>query len=59
MVKRPFSLGLDVYCKKENIIIAAKKAIDACIAISACFAKPILNHLKKLVHKTYPAVEEK
>lgn len=35
------------------------KAIDAYIAKSADFAKPILNHLRELVHKTCPDVEEK
>ena len=35
------------------------KAIDAYIAKSADFAKPILNHLRELVHKTCPEVEEK
>ena len=36
-----------------------EKVIDAYIAKSADFAKPILNHLRELVHKTCPAVEEK
>ncbi len=35
------------------------KRIDAYIAKSAEFAKPILNHLRELVHKTCPGVEEK
>ena len=35
------------------------KRIDAYIAKSADFAKPILNHLRELVHKTCPGVEEK
>jgi uncharacterized protein YdeI (YjbR/CyaY-like superfamily) len=35
------------------------KAIDAYISISAEFAQPILNHLRELVHKTCPDVEEK
>jgi len=40
--------------------MAAKdKKIDAYIAKSADFAKPILNHIRKLVHKTCPEVEEK
>jgi uncharacterized protein YdeI (YjbR/CyaY-like superfamily) len=34
------------------------KAIDAYIAKSAGFAKPILNHMRELVHKTCPEVEE-
>lgn len=33
--------------------------IDAYIANSAEFAKPILNHLRELVHQTCPDVEEK
>lgn len=36
-----------------------EKAIDAYIAKSADFAKPILNHLRALVHKACPTVEEK
>ena len=36
-----------------------EKAIDAYIAKSADFAKPILNHLRELVHKTCPDLEEK
>jgi len=36
-----------------------EKAMDAYIAKSADFAKPILNHLRELVHKTCPDVEEK
>jgi uncharacterized protein YdeI (YjbR/CyaY-like superfamily) len=35
------------------------KKIDAYIAKSADFAKPILNHIRELVHKTCPDVEEK
>lgn len=35
------------------------KAIDAYIAKSADFAKPILNHLRELVHKACPDAEEK
>ncbi len=34
------------------------KRIDAYIAKSADFAKPILNHLRQLVHKACPDVEE-
>ncbi|MGE5109122.1 MAG: YdeI/OmpD-associated family protein [Sphingobacteriales bacterium] len=34
------------------------KRIDAYIAKSADFAKPILNHLRKLVHTSCPDVEE-
>lgn len=36
-----------------------EKKIDAYIAKSADFAKPILNHIRELVHKTCPGVEEK
>jgi hypothetical protein len=32
--------------------------IDAYIARSAAFARPILNHIRKLVHATCPEVEE-
>lgn len=38
---------------------AYNKSIDAYIAKSAGFAKPILNHLRELVHTTCPGVEEK
>jgi uncharacterized protein YdeI (YjbR/CyaY-like superfamily) len=33
--------------------------VDAYIAKSAEFAKPILEHLRELIHKTVPGVEEK
>ena len=36
-----------------------EKEIDAYIAKSADFAKPILNHIRELVHKACPNVEEK
>lgn len=36
-----------------------EKKIDAYIAKSAEFAKPILNHIRELVHKACPDVEEK
>jgi uncharacterized protein YdeI (YjbR/CyaY-like superfamily) len=36
-----------------------EKAVDVYIAKSADFAKPILNHIRALVHKTCPDVEEK
>jgi len=36
-----------------------EKAIDNYIAKSADFAKPILVHIRELVHKACPAVEEK
>src|SRR5205809_7772496 len=32
--------------------------VDACIAKSADFAKPILKHIRKLVHAACPEVEE-
>jgi uncharacterized protein YdeI (YjbR/CyaY-like superfamily) len=38
---------------------AQLKAIDTYIAKSADFAKPILNHIRELVHKTCPGAEEK
>lgn len=36
-----------------------EKQIDAYISKSADFAKPILNHLRKLIHQACPDVEEK
>ena len=36
-----------------------EKVIDTYIDKSAAFAKPILNHIRELVHKTCPDVEEK
>ena len=36
-----------------------EKVVDAYIDKSAAFAKPILNHIRELVHKTCPDVEEK
>jgi uncharacterized protein YdeI (YjbR/CyaY-like superfamily) len=36
-----------------------EKKIDAYISRSADFAKPILNHIRELVHKACPGVEEK
>lgn len=38
---------------------AYNKSIDAYIAKSADFAKPILNHLRGLIHTACPDVEEK
>lgn len=35
------------------------KAIDTYISKSADFAKPVLNHLRELVHNTCPDVEER
>ncbi len=40
-------------------MIMKNKAIDAYIAKSADFAKPILLHIRELVHKACPDVEEK
>ena len=34
------------------------KRVDAYISKSADFAKPILNHLRKLVHDACPQAEE-
>ena len=62
MAGRAVSVGLAVYRNKKiiNTIMAKKeKAIDAYIAKSADFAKPILNHIRELVHKTCPDTEEK
>ena len=36
-----------------------EKIVDAYIAKAAAFARPILNHIRELVHKTCPEVEEK
>lgn len=36
-----------------------EQAIDSYIAKKADFAKPILNHIRNLVHKACPTVEEK
>jgi len=62
MVSRSLPLGLDVYCNKKIVIttmVKKDKKIDAYIAKSADFAKPILNHIRELVHKTCPDTEEK
>lgn len=40
-------------------MVIKEKAVDAYIAKSADFAKPILLHIRALVHKTCPDVEEK
>jgi uncharacterized protein YdeI (YjbR/CyaY-like superfamily) len=40
-------------------MIAKNPPIDAYIAKSAAFAKPILTHLRKLVHQACPTAEEK
>jgi len=40
-------------------MIITEKKIDAYIAKSADFAKPILLHIRELVHKACPDVEEK
>ena len=40
-------------------MVKKDKKIDAYIAKSADFAKPILNHIRELVHKTCPDAEEK
>lgn len=36
-----------------------EKAIDSYIAKSAAFAKPVLTHIRELVHKACPELEEK
>lgn len=60
MAQRSLSLGLDVYCKKKDMTMAKKiKAVDEYIAKRADFAKPILHHIRNLVHKACPDVEEK
>src|SRR5437764_13504871 len=41
-----------------NLMPKKDPRVDAYIAKSADFAKPILNHLRKLVHKACPDVEE-
>ncbi len=40
-------------------MVKKEKAIDAYIARSAGFAKPILHHIRELVHKACPDAEEK
>lgn len=40
-------------------MVTKEKAIDAYITKSADFAKPILLHIRQLVHKACPAVDEK
>lgn len=63
MAERPLSLGLDGNSpeNKLNDLAMGKKdkAIDAYIVKSADFARPILNHIRKLVHEACPEVEEK
>jgi uncharacterized protein YdeI (YjbR/CyaY-like superfamily) len=44
---------------KERIMSKKEKVIDAYIVKSADFAKPVLNHIRELVHKACPDVEEK
>jgi hypothetical protein len=50
---------LGAHDKKNKFMGKKEKAIDAYIAKNADFARPILNHLRQLVHKTCPEVEEK
>lgn len=45
--------------KITNNMVKKNKEIDAYIAKSADFAKPILNHIRALIHKACPGVEEK
>ncbi|MGC4103139.1 YdeI/OmpD-associated family protein [Ferruginibacter sp.] len=40
-------------------MVTKEKKVDAYIAKSADFAKPILNHIRELVHKACPDAEEK
>ena len=40
-------------------MVKKEKLVDTYIAKSADFAKPILNHIRELVHNTCPGVEEK
>jgi hypothetical protein len=44
---------------KQHFMGKKEKIIDDYISKSADFAQPILNHLRELVHKTCPEVEEK
>ncbi len=43
---------------KQNVMGKKDKRVDAYIAKSAPFAQPILNHLRELVHKGCPDIEE-
>ena len=45
--------------KKENKMATKNSQVDKYIANAAEFAKPILWHLRELVHKACPEVEEK
>jgi hypothetical protein len=44
--------------KKKSYMATTDKRIDAYILKSADFAKPILTHIRMLVHKACPGVEE-
>ena len=45
--------------KKENKMATKNSQVDKYIANAAEFAKPILGHLRELVHKACPETEEK
>lgn len=45
-------------CEWEKIMGKRDERIDAYIAASAAFAQPVLKHLRELVHRACPAVEE-
>lgn len=62
MAGRSLPLGLDVYSKKKIKLTGMaknKNGIDTYIEKSADFAKPILMHIRELVHTACPEVEEK
>jgi uncharacterized protein YdeI (YjbR/CyaY-like superfamily) len=44
--------------KKESLMAGKDTRVDAYIASSAGFARPILTHLRKVVHGACPGVEE-
>lgn len=46
------------FTENQNFMASTDPRIDAYIAKSAEFARPILNHLRKLVHRGCPKVEE-
>jgi uncharacterized protein YdeI (YjbR/CyaY-like superfamily) len=53
--KRLFKLG---QCFKLALMEKKNPAVDAYIEQAAPFAKPILNHLRRLVHAANPAITE-
>ena len=52
------SKNVSTFLLKQPIMPATDSRIDAYIEKSADFAKPILAHIRKLVHKACPGVEE-